>query len=245
MKKVTKGRVTVRDFSFEYTWERKAIKNYNLRVREGGEVYVSTPTRTTRQDVETFLLRHVDFVRDAMERLRARAATHPVLSLDEGEQIPIWGVSHTVAHCISKKARVWCENGTLVLALPNPADVKARERAFSRFATEAVRDVLGEMTRERAPAFFDDGNVPEVSVRWMRGRWGSCFFTQNRICYSTRLIFLPREALQLTVCHELAHFHHHDHSAAFYASLARVLPQHKAYKRILREAIVPTFSWDV
>ena len=245
MKKIKKERLAVRDFSFEYTWERKAVKNYNLRVRAGGEVYVSTPVRTAHHEVETFLLRHVDFVRDAMERVRAREAMHPVLSLDEGEQIPIWGVLHTVSHRIAKKPRVWCESGVLILALPDPADVNARARAFSRFATETVREVLGEMTRAHAPAFFDSGNVPEVSVRWMKGRWGSCFFTQNRICYSTRLIFVPREALQLTVCHELAHFHHHDHSAAFYATLARVLPQHKAYKRMLREAIVPTFSWDI
>ena len=245
MKKVEKGRITVRDFSFEYTWERKSIKNYNLRVREGGEVYVSTPTRTKRADVEAFLSRHADFVRDAMARVSARAVAHPLLSLDEGERIPIWGVLHTVTHRIERKARVWCENGMLILALPDPTDVNARARAFSRFATEQVRDVLGEMTRLAAPAFFDNGNVPEVKVRRMKGRWGSCFFTKNCICYSTRLIFVPREALQLTVCHELAHFCHHDHSAAFYTTLGHVLPQHKAYKRMLREAIVPTFSWDI
>lgn len=234
----------MRDFSFSYTWERKSVKNYNLRVRESGEVYVSSPTRTTRTEIEAFLARHADFVRDAMARVAVRAALHPVLSLQAGEQVPIWGVLHTVCHRVAARPRVWCENGMLVLALPNPSDTNARARAFSRFAGETVREVLGEMTRVTAPAFLENGRVPEVTVRWMKGRWGSCFYTKNRICYSTRLLFLPREAVYLTVCHELAHFLHHDHSSAFYACLARVLPQHKAYKHILREAAVPAFAWD-
>lgn len=244
MKKLVKGHMTVGDFAFDYTWERKAIKNYNLRVREGGEVYVSSPTRTKRADLEAFLVRHADFVRDAQARVATRASLHPRLSLAQGEQVPIWGVSHTVCHRIAARPRVWCEDGFLVLALPDPDDVNARARAFSRFATQTVRETLTDMTREAAPAFLKDAPVPEVTVRQMKGRWGTCFYTKNRICYSTRLVFLPREAAWLTVCHELAHFLHHDHSSAFYACLSRVLPAHKAYKRLLRESIVPTFIWE-
>ena len=244
MGKIEKGRITVRDLSFSYTWERKSVKNLNLRVREGGEVYVSTPTRTTRAEVEAFLVRQADFVRDAMARMAVREARTPVLSLAEGERVPIWGVSHTVCHRIASRPRVWCENGALILALPDPSDMAARERAFSRFATETVRVALAEMTAAFAPAFIGDAPLPEVTVRHMTGRWGSCFYTKNRICYSTRLIFVPYDAVRLTVCHELAHLKHPDHSPAFYAWLARVLPNHKAYKRVLREAVVPTFVWE-
>ncbi len=244
MAKLEKGRITVRDFSFSYTWERKVIKNLNLRVRAGGEVYVSTPARTTRSEVEAFLTRQADFVRAALARVKAREARTPLLALDEGEHLPIWGVSHTVCHRIATRPRVWCENGMLILALPDPRDMAARERAFSRFATETVRAALGEMTVAYAPAFIGDAPLPEVTVRHMTGRWGSCFYTKNRICYSTRLIFMPFDAVRLTVCHELAHLKYPDHSPAFYAWLSRVLPDHKAYKRVLREAVVPTFVWE-
>lgn len=234
----------MRDFAFSYVWERKAVKNLNLRVRENGEVYVSTPTRTTRAEVEAFLVRHADFVRDAMARVALRQARSPRLALDEGERIPIWGVSHTVCHQIAARPRVWCENGKLILALPDPLDLAARERAFSRFATETVRVALTEMTAAYAPAFIGDAPLPEVTVRHMTGRWGSCFYTKKRICYSTRLIFMPFDAVRLTVCHELAHLKHPDHSPSFYAWLARVLPDHRAHKRLLREATVPKFVWE-
>ncbi len=244
MAHIEKGRVTVRDFSFSYTWERKAVKNLNLRVRKDGEVYVSTPTRTTRAEVEAFLLRQVEFVKSAMARMAAREARSPLLSLAAGERVPIWGVSHTVCHRIAARPRVWCEDGVLILALPNPDDIAARERAFARFAAETVRAALSEMTDAYAPAFVGDAPPPTVTVRQMRGRWGSCFYTKNHICYSTRLIFLPFDAVRLTVCHELAHFKHPDHSPAFYAWLARVLPDHKSHKRALRDAIIPTFVWE-
>jgi predicted metal-dependent hydrolase len=41
------------------------------------------------------------------------------------------------------------------------------------------------------------------------------------------------------VCHELAHFKHHDHSAAFYTWLSRVLPQHKEWRAVLRSTPLP------
>ena len=239
-----KGRITVRDFSFEYTWERKEIRRYNLRVKKDGEVYVSSPLRTPRHEIERFLVANADFVKEALAKVASRAARTPVLSLDEGEALPIWGVLHTVRHLVAARPRVWCENGELFLALPDPSDMAARERAFSRYARASVLEAMCAITAAHAPAFVGDAPMPPVSVRYMKSRWGTCFCTRREICYSTRLLFLPPDCLHLTACHELAHLRHPDHSAAFYATLATVLPRHKEYKRLLRESYVPTFVWE-
>lgn len=242
--KMEKGRITVRDFSFDYTWERKEIKRYNLRVKKDGGVFVSSPLRTPRCEIERFLVANADFVRAAQERMAQRNERTPHLSLSKGEVLPIFGVSHTVRHLVASKPRAWCENGELILALPDPADMAARERAFSRYARATVLEAMRALTEAHAPAFIGDAPTPAVSVRYMKSRWGTCFCAKRQICYSTRLIFLPLDCLRLTACHELAHLRHPDHSAAFYATLASVLPRHKEYKRLLREASVPAFEWE-
>ncbi len=235
-------RMAAGDFSFDCHWTRKPIKNLNLRVTPKGEVRVSSPVRTPRAQVERFVRDHAELIRRALERAARREAGQKPLALLAGEQIPICGVLHTVCHQTAKKARVWCENGALMFALPDPTDEAARAKAFARFEAEMAREVLTRMTAEFAPCFGLD--APVVTVRRMKGRWGSCFYMKNRICYSTNLLYVPVACAQLAVCHELAHFKHHDHSAAFYAWLARVLPDHKERKAALRTAPVPTFIWQ-
>ncbi len=230
--------------SFDYVWTKKSVKNYNLRVKPGGEVCVSTPARITPAQLERFLCDKSEFLRRAFARVQAREM-RPLCSLAVGEQLPIWGILHTVCHQTASRPHVFCEQGRLVLALPDPNDVMARARAFARFLKKEAETVLGRLTADRTPQVLSQAQcVPQISVRTMKSRWGSCFYTQNRICYSTRLVFLTPVCAELVVCHELTHLLHHDHSPAFYAHLAQVLPQHKRIKTLLREASIPQFSWE-
>ena len=232
------------DLQFEYLWERKSVKNLNLRVKAGGEVLVSTPTHVSEAQVERFLAAKTDFLRRALVRMQAKAV-EPQLALEVGERIPIWGVLHTVVHQKAIRRGAFCENGCLVLCLKDPTDAGERKRVLADLLrTECVR-VLTPLTAEIAPAVLPvEQGMPRVEFRQMKSRWGSCFYKQNRICYSTRLAFLSPEYARLVVCHELTHFLHHDHSAAFYGQLGTVLPQHKALRAQLKKEKIPRFTWD-
>ena len=85
--------LTAEGLTVVYTWERKAVKNYNMRVRHDGSVYVSTPARVTAAQVERFITDKIDCLRRALGRVAERTAPEP-LSLSDGEQVPIWGVSN-------------------------------------------------------------------------------------------------------------------------------------------------------
>jgi predicted metal-dependent hydrolase len=126
------------------------------------------------------------------------------------------------------------------MALSDPTDTAARARLFWRFAKEELTARLQLLTQKYASLFLEaDSSTPAVALRRMKSRWGACFYRQNRVTYSTNLIFVPTECLAYVVCHELAHFAHPDHSPAFYACLARVLPSHKELRAVLRHAHVP------
>ena len=45
----------------------------------------------------------------------------------------------------------------------------------------------------------------------------------------------PPAAIDYVVVHELCHIHHHDHSAAFWAQVARVMPDYKQRQALLRD----------
>lgn len=73
-----------------------------------------------------------------------------------------------------------------------------------------------------------------VRITSAKTRFGSCS-GKNSLSFSWRLMQYPDEALDLVVAHELCHIAHHNHSPAFYALLASVLPDYKERMKLLRE----------
>lgn len=73
-----------------------------------------------------------------------------------------------------------------------------------------------------------------ITITGARSRFGSCS-AKNRICFSWRLMSYPEEAIDYVVVHELAHIRYKDHSKAFHAFVASVLPDHLQRRKLLRE----------
>lgn len=73
-----------------------------------------------------------------------------------------------------------------------------------------------------------------ITITGAKTRFGSCS-PKNRICFSWRLMQYPEAAIDYVVVHELAHIRHKDHSPAFHAFVASVLPDHLERRRLLRE----------
>ena len=79
------------------------------------------------------------------------------------------------------------------------------------------------------------GVVPTgVKITSAQKRFGSCN-GKNSLCFSWRLMQYPPAAIDYVVVHELCHIHHHDHSPAFWATVARVMPDYKQRQALLRD----------
>ena len=85
-------------------------------------------------------------------------------------------------------------------------------------------------------AYYSDkmGLYPTwVKITCAGTRSGSCS-AKNGICYSWRLMQYPPEAVDYVVVHELAHIAHKNHGPAFYACIARILPDYQTRRALLR-----------
>ena len=65
-----------------------------------------------------------------------------------------------------------------------------------------------------------------VKITSAARRWGSCS-ARDSICYSWRVMLLPPAQREYIVVHELAHIRVKNHSPAFYAEVARWLPDYR------------------
>ena len=82
-----------------------------------------------------------------------------------------------------------------------------------------------------------NGQRPVLKVRQMKTRWGVCVPAKRQITFSLRLAEKPRAAVEYVVLHEYAHFVRADHSPAFWAVVARYMPDYKARRRLLAPAV--------
>jgi predicted metal-dependent hydrolase len=73
-----------------------------------------------------------------------------------------------------------------------------------------------------------------ISIRDQRTRWGSAS-RERRLAFSWRLVLAPPDALETVVVHELAHLRVFGHGPRFWALVADRKPDHKVWRRWLRD----------
>ncbi len=125
------------------------------------------------------------------------------------------------------------------------ARAKARQQARAQAYPEPdeaeekrLRALAHEILPERT-AYYSArmGLVPTgVKITSARTRFGSCS-AKNSVCFSWRLMQYPPAAIDYVVVHELAHIAHKNHGRAFYACIARVLPDYPSRRALLRAPV--------
>ena len=73
-----------------------------------------------------------------------------------------------------------------------------------------------------------------VTIRHQKTRWGSCSGKGN-LNFNCLLALVPPQVLDYVVVHELCHLKEMNHSARFWAEVARVLPDYASSRLWLRK----------
>ncbi len=73
-----------------------------------------------------------------------------------------------------------------------------------------------------------------ITIRAQKSRWGSCSGEGN-LNFNCLLMLCPTEVRDYVVVHELCHRKEMNHSAAFWAQVARVMPDHRQRRQWLKD----------
>lgn len=120
--------------------------------------------------------------------------------------------------------------------------VKARQEKRTETENALTNERIAELracaaeTIPKRVAFYAKimGVQPSgIKITSAKTRFGSCS-GKNNLCFSWRLMLYPPEAVDYVVVHELAHIREKNHSPAFYAVVAAVLPDYKAREQLLK-----------
>lgn len=117
----------------------------------------------------------------------------------------------------------------------------ARVTAFDTLTDKQIAELKTSAEKELIPLTASYAARMGLSPRRVRitsaqTRFGSCSKDGN-ICYSWRLMLYPAAAREYVVVHELCHMRYFNHSRAFYALLAELIPDYRARRALLRAPV--------
>jgi len=143
---------------------------------------------------------------------------------------PLWMPQSEIERFVTAQQRWIAEHKTRMQKR------QQRQDALSPEQIDALRRRAEELLPARTAYYAAQMGVcpTGVKITSARTRFGSCS-AKNSICYSWRLMLYPPEAIDYVVVHELAHIRHKNHSAAFHAEIARILPDHLTRRALLRD----------
>lgn len=218
-----------------YLLEQKQVKNLNLRVHKDCMVYVSANPDIPAEKVDDFVVSKGAYIRSAQRKFReiAQYASQPKQYVS-GETFYLLGRGVRLKVEKNVRDRISSDGVYLYLCVKETEDFAKKQKMVTRYLDEQCRCIFGEIILETYPVFQKYGvPMPELRIRNMETRWGSCLAQKGVVTLNKRLLEAPRNCIEYVVMHELCHFIHPNHSKQFYAFLTMLMPDWKQRKEAL------------
>ncbi len=202
-------------------------RRISLRIRPSDrEVSVSLPSAQSIPKAMAFVRQKSDWIQVQLESL---PPPQPFVS---GGTILFRGKAYQL-HCPATRGRPFIDHDNQTLIVPSPEDMLANRTR--RLLIREARTALEAATHHYAKQL--GRSVAKISVRDTASRWGSCITRQGagHISYSWRLICAPDYVLDYVAAHECAHMVEDNHSAAYWAVVAKIVPDYKRAKQWLNK----------
>jgi hypothetical protein len=195
-----------------------------LRVSEAGEVVVNAPTRTAEGVIQGFVAKHLPWIRARQQEAMARG-----VRWEDGTRLPFLGAEL----CL----RLLPQNGRLQVRqaggeLHCQAPGERVEAAILGWYQRQARLLLAERLAFHAARMGRP--TPPMRLSNARTRWGS-LSPKGVVSLNWRLMKGSLAEIDYVICHELAHFRHRNHSAAFWRGVETLYPEWETVRRQLRE----------
>ena len=216
----------------QYRFVRAQRRTIGLVVRRG-EVQARAPRHVAVAEVEAFLRLKERWI---ARRLAEALPEAPRVRWSDGTLLPLLG-GHARLTAVPGDRKIQLTGDRLLLPLGD----SARWRTLTiEWLQATALGVFHERTRHFALAL--GLCEPSIGLSNARTRWGSCrrhHGSAGRILLNWRLVHLPNLLIDYVVAHEMAHLRELNHSARFWAVVARIFPNYLDARRELKRAALP------
>lgn len=229
------------DKIIEFELHRKNVKNINLNVKPDMTIVVSASEKVPLdyildfvKDKAPWILKNVSFFKDVQpEHISGKEYV-------SGETFKYLGKQYRLKVEESHEYEgVKYFQGFIYLYVKDKKNLKRKEKLVNEWFRKKAELNFKESLERIFPTIEKyDIQKPEINIRTMKARWGSCIKDKNVILLNYELIKAPKFCIDYVVLHELIHFKYSNHDINFYNFMTSLMPDWKQRKEILDEEVV-------
>lgn len=216
----------------EYTLYRKDVKNINIRINRNGEIHVSAPKRVPLAEVQSFVQKKGDWIIRTLAEAEQANSAAPDGGLYNGKSLYLLGREYRLKLENAEKNRFSVTEKEIIFSTPfldNEEKIKKLYMGFLKTIAAGVFDsVIERMIALTKGEFCTE--KPEISIKNMRTRWGSCNTQTGKINLNLQLIKANEQCIEQVVLHEMIHLKVRGHGADFYERIEKYMPDWKERK---------------
>ena len=223
-----------REVTIEF--ERKRIKNINVRVRRDGTLYCSLPYYASVKEAEAFIISKQDYLLKSLDSVVSEEKNKSLSrQFVDGETFMVLGNPMTLQVHRGSKNICRAENGIITLEVKDPSDYRTKYMTYEKWRRSVIRSVIVNYCNEIYPLFELRGVNPpkKITLGEYKSFWGECFAKRGELKFSYRLFEKDTELIRYVVVHEFAHFIEPNHSSRFWSIVGEFIPDYKALRKRL------------
>lgn len=221
--------------AISYTLERKPVKNINLRIRADQCVYVSAPKDVAAKMVDAFVMEKSAYILRALKKFKDRNRESTLeKNFVNGETVKFLGRNLRLKVKNASRSKVESDESYVTLYVKDVQDADLKKRVLETWLRKKCKDEIKAICKKVYPQVKKYGIAfPEIQLREMVSRWGSCSPKKGFVTFNTALIAMPVSCIEYVVTHEFTHFLYPNHSKKFYQQLATFMPDWEERKKRL------------
>ncbi len=221
-----------KDISYELI--RSTRRTADIVIEPDGRVVVRAPETIPAERIEDIIESKRLWIYKNLAEWRDLNATRVIREYRNGEGFLYLGRSYRLLLVADQDEPLLLKGGRFCLRrdLVDRGEIPAAKAAFRDYFVSRGFERISQRVAYFAPKV---GVVPDnLDVRELGHRWASCSPNGN-LAFHWKCMMAPPRIIDYIAVHELCHFHHLDHSEAFWNEVDKVMPDYLERKEWLRK----------
>lgn len=226
--------ITPQDTSIAYEIVRTRRKTADIVIERDGRVFVRAPKSIPDERIEDIVEAKRYWIYKNLAEWRDLNATRVLREYRNGEGFLYLGRSYRLLLVGDQTEPLLLKGGRFCLRrqLVDRGGIKAAKEAFSKYYIARGLERITQRVAYFAPKV--DVEHGTIAVRDTGHRWAFCS-PGGKLAFHWKCMMAPPTIIDYIVVHELCHFHHLNHTQAFWNEVDKVMPNYRERKEWLKK----------
>lgn len=216
--------------------QRKNIKNLYLKINKDKDIIVSIPKKMSLDRVKKFITEKATWIKKQEKIFDDYFIKKEKINFENDDIAYLLGKEYRIKIIKSNKNNVVINNKYIEIYVKEKyfQNKKYIKNVYEKWLKNYAENVLQNLVikYQKLLSIYDIA-IPQIEIRKMKSRWGSCIPNNNKVIFNLNLIKSPLYCIEYVVLHEMSHFKYQNHSKYFHKFVAKFMPDWKARKTIL------------